>query len=975
MRDVLYIFILSFLISCEKGEGLLFSQLASRNISSMASSEKLKNTLTILPSKIGLSFYEDETAQEVHLFIQNHDPQLKCEDFFFFPSPLVVVELYGMAPHCIAKIRPLKNQNGFDTLIYSVKDITTTTQGLSINIRAVEDPPVISLSKDAIEFEEDGGSKEIEITISDVDTSVGCSDVFVDGGQLVSASLFEEGELCKARITPLENKSGNDFVKFTVYNGIATSINLPVSILKVEDPPVISLDKSSLSFKEDGLAQVVALTISDVDSEVDCSQISVKGNSGLIYPVSVVGTGASCSANILPRPDRSGNEVIHFVIDNGMSSSDELSISVTEVDDPPELTLDQSTLNFIENGPSQVTNLSISDQDSLVSCSQIKASGATYLFEKISFSGTGNNCSAGLIPNKNTSGSGFLTFTVQNSHSTSIQLKVIVSGVVNPPSLLSLIDPEASPGTSPTPTIRLSGVRIGDTIKLYKDSSCTMEVASGIATGSTIDLTTSPLMAGYYQFYANSRNSIPTISKCSSTSASYILNVDGNLSFEGITSITNKSDSAITLNWSSHPGAVSYGVYNTLSKTPVLLKTVVGQYATSITLTGLIPFSTYRFRVRMKTSAGFYDSNTNDYTVTMNGAPGIPTGLTLINPTSSKGGVANPTIRVSGVKDGDTIKIFTDHSCQTEVASGVATGSTIDLTTVPLPKGTYHFYANASNSLPASSSCSSAAVSYIRNPCPNNYVSISKNPTLGLQSDFCVAKHEMKNVNGKPLPLSEGTPWVDISPGEAKTACESLGKNYDLISNPEWMALSFEIESNKENWTEGEVGRGGLYRGHTDGYPKYILSGSTDSDPYFETGNSADSEKEQRRTFVASSGEVLWDVSGNAWEWVNWTIDNNLTYPSKHCQIMTWSELKTIKCRGVHKKDYLPLNPVGIKEDLYNSSLGLGKFMASSDGTPTPALRGGKWNLKTASGIYSLYWNPIKTTAHPDVGFRCVYRP
>jgi len=926
------------------------------------------------PSKLGLIFSEDGEVQKINITIENIDSKANCEDITFIPSHLVKIKVEGETPNCVAVISPVKDQNGLDTLIYTINGSVKTTQGLAVSIQAVEDAPQILLSDESLVFEEDGSFKEIEVIISDVDTAISCSDVFVDAGQLVSVSLSGEAPNCKAKITPLENKSGEEIIKLTAYNGTSTSVALPIKILNIEDAPVISLDKSSLTFVEDGNAQVVAITISDVDSEVDCSQITTKGNNGLILPVSIVGTGASCSANIYPMPERFGNILLEFVINNGMSSSDELSISISEIDDPPELALDKTILNFIENGSSQTINLYVSDHDTIVSCSQIKVSGATYLFEKFSFYGNGQNCSAEITPNKDTNGSGVLTFIINNNTSPSISLKVIVSAIVNAPSELSLVDPESSPGSSATPTIRVSGVRIGDTIKLYKDRSCTSEVASGIATGSTIDLTTSPLSAGFYEFYANARNSIPTISHCSRTGVSYILNVDSNLSFEGITSITNKSDSTITLNWPTHPSAVSYGIYNTLSRPHILLKIVTGQNFNSYTLNGLAPFSTYRFRVRMKTSLGFYDSNTNDYTVTMNGVPGIPTGLTLIHPSSSKGGTATPTIRVSGVKDGDTVKIFTDNSCTTEVASGVASGSTIDLTTNPLPKGTYHFYANATNSIPASSSCSSAAISYIRRPCPSNYVGVSKNPKFGIHKDFCIAKHEMKNVNGKPFPIAESLPWVDISPADAKLACLSLGKGYDLISNPEWMALANEIESNKDNWIEGEIGNAGLYRGHTDGNPRFILSGSNDSDPYHETGNNSISGKEQRRTYSLSNGEIIWDISGNAWEWVNWTIDESLTFPP-NCNMLTWTELNSLKCKELLKTDYLPANPTGINKDHYNSNLGMGKFMGSTDNSPTPAIRGGKWNLKTASGIYSLYWNPIKLSGHPDVGFRCVYRP
>lgn len=92
-------------------------------------------------------------------------------------------------------------------------------------------------------------------------------------------------------------------------------------------------------------------------------------------------------------------------------------------------------------------------------------------------------------------------------------------------------------------------------------------------------------------------------------------------------------------------------------------------------------------------------------------ASNAPTGLALV--TSSSLRLTRPTIRISGVFTGDTIKLFKDN-CQTEIASGIATGSTLDLTideNAFLADTTYLIKANAKDSHGNISSCSTASLS------------------------------------------------------------------------------------------------------------------------------------------------------------------------------------------------------------------------------------------------------------------------
>lgn len=194
---------------------------------------------------------------------------------------------------------------------------------------------------------------------------------------------------------------------------------------------------------------------------------------------------------------------------------------------------------------------------------------------------------------------------------------------------------------------------------------------------------------------------------------------DPSIIFAGVTSIINKTDSSVTITWLAHADAVSYEVYNTASGSPVLVSLVLGQASNTVILTGLTSGATYKYRVRMKTLAGASDTNTNDVSVTMDAVPTAPSSLALITPAGTPDFADVATIRVSGVKSGDTVKLYTD-ACTTEVASGVAAGTTIDLTTSSLAVGAYTFQANSRNT--GISPCSTATASYTRSACAAGYV-------------------------------------------------------------------------------------------------------------------------------------------------------------------------------------------------------------------------------------------------------------
>jgi len=82
----------------------------------------------------------------------------------------------------------------------------------------------------------------------------------------------------------------------------------------------------------------------------------------------------------------------------------------------------------------------------------------------------------------------------------------------------------SSPATTPeydsTPTFTLGGVVSGETVELYTNSTCALYVGSAVASGTSVQVTSSVLAPGSYSFYTASTNSVG-VSSCSTISANY----------------------------------------------------------------------------------------------------------------------------------------------------------------------------------------------------------------------------------------------------------------------------------------------------------------------------------------------------------------------------------------------------------------------------------------------------------------------
>ena len=248
----------------------------------------------------------------------------------------------------------------------------------------------------------------------------------------------------------------------------------------------------------------------------------------------------------------------------------------------------------------------------------------------------------------------------------------------------------------------------------------------------------------------------------------------------------------------------------------------------------------------------------------------------------------------------------------------------------------------------------------------------------------------MKKSNEKTVSTAEGSPQVFQSQTQALATCNGLGNKYTLITNDEWQTIARNIEMVPSNWKNQHVGGGVLNVGHADKTPNETLPASSDTNPCYLTESSCgDNEWHlKKRTHSLSNGEVIWDFSGNAWEWVkdgndfNYPVHNGKANSSYISQItaenfptarsLKWGLTTTPR---IAKDQFGPSGNYKALTWLYR---GLGyAWIDGSYGSPGGAVgRGGSYGKGLQfAGIFTVNLAASRVGNSGVTGFRCVYRP
>ena len=247
---------------------------------------------------------------------------------------------------------------------------------------------------------------------------------------------------------------------------------------------------------------------------------------------------------------------------------------------------------------------------------------------------------------------------------------------------------------------------------------------------------------------------------------------------------------------------------------------------------------------------------------------------------------------------------------------------------------------------------------------------------------FCVMKYEVKcsENNGQncmnladasPFSAPENTPWTNISQIDAKAACASLGENVRLISNEEWMTLTADIAGVGVNWSGAAVGAGHLIRGHSDNSPPQACQASSDEQLNVVEGscqnlaNFNDTFIEQR-THTLSNGEVIWDLSGNVWEWTSYFNASDKPSPGN-----VWREYPDVSDSSTMLKTELIPQIAMDAIPAWSSAQGMGKFYSRSNGLGGALRRGSFWEDTDIAGLFAANFYLEDNAPNYAIGFRC----
>jgi formylglycine-generating enzyme required for sulfatase activity len=252
--------------------------------------------------------------------------------------------------------------------------------------------------------------------------------------------------------------------------------------------------------------------------------------------------------------------------------------------------------------------------------------------------------------------------------------------------------------------------------------------------------------------------------------------------------------------------------------------------------------------------------------------------------------------------------------------------------------------------------------------CSNGMIPVPGDSRFGT-TDFCVGKYEAKNVGGVATSQAAGEPWGSVSQTVAIATASAACNKCHLVSEAEWLTIAHNVMSVADNWSGGAVGVGNLYIGHTDNAPAEHLSAPAgDSDGYFGTGNTTGN---QRRTLTLSNGEVIWDFSGNIYEWTSSQATGNP---------WGYTAATNTDWRSAPDPGNMSPNPYPAFGTPAASgwawSRGIGTLYVNANSTNNYGyLRGGSKAWGTNSGIFSLVVAYHATSSSASFGFRVAQTP
>ena len=333
-------------------------------------------------------------------------------------------------------LNPIAGASGQTILTVRVVDSSGTivTQSITVNVTITASAtPVVTVSTNLISVQEDfGTSVIIQTTATDVDgdtltVSVSASMPIVTA--VISTPINGQSTITNSiTLTAINNANGTATLTVLARDtgGQSHSTEIVVVVAIVNDAPTITVPIPTLTVLEDFDGASTVTTFADVDRGDALTVAVTESNPGVVtVTTSASGVSVAAIANM------NGRTTLNISVSDGtLSSTAQVVVTVTEVNDPPALTVSTSTLTLAEDFATNLIATTRTDIDS------------NNLTLTVSESTTGvvsvTTTDAGVQVTSINNANGVTTLTISLSDgttSTSTQISVTVTPVNDTPTL------------------------------------------------------------------------------------------------------------------------------------------------------------------------------------------------------------------------------------------------------------------------------------------------------------------------------------------------------------------------------------------------------------------------------------------------------------------------------------------------------------------------------------------------------------
>jgi len=197
------------------------------------------------------------------------------------------------------------------------------------------------------------------------------------------------------------------------------------------------------------------------------------------------------------------------------------------------------------------------------------------------------------------------------------------------------------------------------------------------------------------------------------------------------------------------------------------------------------------------------------------------------------------------------------------------------------------------------------------------------------------------------------------------------------------MTIAADVLSVKHNWSGGEVGSGHIYQGHVNNNPDSALVASIDDSDNLHGitgGIGTTTSDNSSRVLYLTSGDAIWDLSGNVYEWTQQEIGmptlTTMNIGVSDDSGFAWREwtLGSLNLGNLpsRSRPSALASVSGLSGVIgWNASQGIGRIYANHASTSARALqRGGGWNSLLGAGVLTLNLSVAASYSNSYIGFR-----